>query len=229
MKLFVLLFSSIAVLISVRSFPQEIEGLDPEMQDVVDDYKNQNENIPREVVEIIPDFLTQKDHSWSIEHFSKMLLQSTLSGSASYIKVDGMQHSSITYRAEATVFNMKSPNGKLTANASLKNLRLKNIEEWKNGHAPEEGENWRTFPFEKITLQKGYILLQKRFTKEGIDEMGAKIPALTEYAGFLYLEIDNGVFTAETDFLVNKKTVVDSILKYSAERALSIKWESYFK
>ena len=80
------------------------------------------------------------------------------------------------------------------------------------------------FPQDMPELDPETAEIMKKYQNRSGD-----IPAeVTEYAGFLYLEIDNGILTASTNDCADRKSV-EALLKHTAAAAAKIKWNSHFK
>lgn len=206
---------------------QDDGEIDPEMMKLVDKYREQSANMPKEVSALLPGYLTATDSTWMVEQTSKILLQGTLQADNESATVDGKNVTGVKYKIVVNVFNVKSPTGKMTANSSLKELRKRGREEWAGRHKAEKDGHKTNYSPEKIPVQKGYILIQKKFSAEHEDGEGT-VPAETSYCGYLYIELDNGLLTAEVDDL-SERSAVEKILKHTAGSAVKIKWDSYFK
>lgn len=206
---------------------QDGSEIDPETMKLVEKYREQNASMPKEVSALLPGYLTATDSTWMVEETSKILLQGTLQADNENATIDGKNVNGVNYKIIVNVFNMKSSAGKMTANSTLNGLRKRGREEWAGQHKAENNGPDTSYAPDKIAVQKGYILIQKKFSAAHDDGEGT-VPAETTYCGYLYMEVDNGLLTAEIGELKDK-TAVEKILKHTAAAATKIRWESYFK
>ena len=215
-----------AVLVNAVS-AQDGNEIDPETMKLVEKYRDQNANMPKEVSALLPGYLTATDSTWMVEETSKILLQGTLQADNENAIIDGKSIDGVKYKIIVNVFNMKSSAGKMTANSTLNGLRKRGREEWAGQHKAEKDGHETSYAPDKIAVQKGYILIQKKFSAAH-DEGEGTVPAETTYCGYLYMEVDNGLLTAEIGELKDR-SAVEKILKHTAAAATKIRWESYFK
>ena len=206
---------------------QDGNEIDPESMKLIEKYREQNKNMPKEVAALLPGYLTATDSTWMVEETSKILLQGTLQADNEDATVDGKSVTGVKYKITVNVFNMKSSAGKMTANSSLNGLRKRGREEWAGQHKAEKDGHVTSYAPEKIAVKKGYILIQKKFSAAHDDGEGT-VPAETTYCGYLYMEVDNGLLTAEISEL-KEKSAIEKILKHTAASAAKIMWDSYFK
>ncbi len=222
----VMMISLAAVFLHSAS-AQDAGDLDPEAMKLVDKYKEQNANMPPEVKALMPSYLSLSDSKWLVEESSKMLLQGSLQADNNSANVDGKKIDNVDYKIIVSVYNMKSPMGKMMADSTLKDLRKQGKEEWASQHkAEKDGPTTRSAP-EKITVQKGYMLIQKIVVAEHKDGEG-NVPSSIRYCGYLYLEVDNGLLTAEIGE-VSERGAVEKIMRSTAGNAVKIKWDKFFK
>ena len=171
---------------------QEMEEIDTEILKMAESYQTQSENIPAEILALMPKELTISEKNWMVEPSYKTLLQLSLTSSAA----ETGPHNDLDAEVQLTmtVYNMASSIGKMTAAQALKPQRAEMQKEWLNQH-PAGTENERTAEkHEKIAVPKGYILLQKIVYADHHDGEG-NVPGHTAYCGFLYQEVDNGVLS----------------------------------
>ena len=210
-------------LFSGAIFPQDMPELDPETAELMKKYQNQSGDMPAEVKALIPSTLQATEQNFTVEPATNMLLTSTIRAnnweSDSKIKLE--------YEIILNVFNVKNPLGKSTADSSLGTMRKEMLKNWTENHPVEKDGIKIKNPYEKKAVAKGYYLIQKISTPKHTDGEG-EVPEVTEYAGFLYLEIDNGILTASTNDCADRKSV-EALLKHTAAAAAKIKWNSYFK
>ena len=202
---------------------QDMPEIDPETAELMKKYQNQSENMPSEVKALIPASVKITDQNFAVEPTTNMLLTSSLRANnwESGSKVQ-LEHEIII-----NVFNVKNSLGKSTADSSLGAMRKEMLKNWTESHPVEKDGITVRNPYEKTTVAKGYYLIQKIFTPKHVDGEGT-VPEVTEYAGFLYLELDNGILTASTNLSPDRKSI-ESMLKHTASGAVKIKWDSYFK
>ena len=221
-------FKSIVMLAFLAVFSgsilsQDMPEIDPETAELMKKYQNQSENIPSEVKALIPASVKITDQNFAVEPTTNMLLTSSLRAnnweSGSKVQLE--------YEIIINVFNVKNSLGKSTADSSLGAMRKEMLKNWTESHPVEKDGITVRNPYEKTTVAKGYYLIQKIFTPKHVDGEGT-VPEVTEYAGFLYLEIDNGILTASTNLSPDRKSI-ESMLKHTAAGAVKIKWDRYFK
>jgi len=198
------------------------QDIDPESQKLIDKYKSDNENIPKEVANLMPPVVKTAEQRWTVEPSTNMLLEARLEGND-----DGPSTKNLDYTIIVNVFNVKNPLGKSTANSSLKQMRDTMLNDWKKDNPVGKDGPMTRNPYEKISVTKGYILMQKIFIAKHKDGEGT-VPESTTYAGFLYMEPDNGVLTARTSVSADKK-VLEGMLRHTATGAAKIRWDKYFK
>ena len=221
-------FKSIIMIAILAVFPgsifsQDMPEIDPETAELMKKYQNQSENIPSEVKALIPASVKITDQNFAVEPTTNMLLTSSLRAnnweSGSKVQLE--------YEIIINVFNVKNSLGKSTADSSLGAMRKEMLKNWTESHPVEKDGITVRNPYEKTTVAKGYYLIQKIFTPKHVDGEGT-VPEVAEYAGFLYLELDNGILTASTNLSPDRKSI-ESMLKHTASGAVKIKWDSYFK
>ncbi|MBP8084180.1 MAG: hypothetical protein KAZ87_13360 [Spirochaetes bacterium] len=220
-KLFVML-TFIAVF-SGSIFSQDMPEIDPETAEIMKNYQNQSENMPAEIKALIPASVKITDQNFAVEATTNMLLTSS-------IRANNWESGSkvqLEYEIIINVFNVKNALGKSTADSSLEAMRKEMLKNWTESHPVEKDGITIRNPYEKTAVSKGYYLIQKIFTPKHVDGEGT-VPETTEYAGFLYLEIDNGILTSSTNECTDKKAI-ESMLKHTAAASAKIKWNSYFK
>lgn len=214
---------AILAVFSGTIFSQDMPEIDPETAALMKSYQNQSENMPSEVKALIPSSVKITDQNFAVEATTNMLLTSS-------IRANNWESGSeihLEYEVIINVFNVKNSLGKSTADSSLGAMRKEMLKNWTESHPVEKDGITVRNPYEKTTVAKGYYLIQKIFTPKHVDGEGT-VPEVTEYAGFLYLEIDNGILTASTNLSPDRKSI-ESMLKHTAAGAVKIKWDRYFK
>ena len=204
-------------------FSQDMPEIDPETAELLKNYQNQSENMPSEIKALIPSSVKITEQNFTVEATTNMLLTSS-------IRANNWESGSkvqLEYEIIINVFNVKNSLGKSTANSSLGTMRKEMLKNWTESHPVEKDGVTIRNPYDKTAVAKGYYLIQKIFTPKHADGEG-EVPEVTEYAGFLYLEIDNGILTASTNESTDRKSV-EAMLKHTAAAAAKIKWDSYFK
>lgn len=218
-----------AILMTVLSifigsvFAQDIPEIDPETAELLQKYQNLSGNVPAEVEALVHKSVKITEKKFTVEPSTNMLLTSVM-------RADNRESNpevQLEYEIIINVFNVKNSLGKSTANSSLGTMRKEMLKNWTEPHPIEKNGPTTRNAYEKIPVAKGYMLIQKIFTEKHGDGEG-DVPESTTYAGFLYLELDNGILTASTNEITDKKAL-ETMLKHTAAGAVKIKWDSYFK
>jgi hypothetical protein len=215
-----------ALFIPLASIAQGMEDIDPEILKMAESYQKQNENVPAELLALMPKELTVSEKNWMVEPSYKTLLQLSLTSSAAATR----PHNDLGAEVQIimTVYNMASSFGKMTAAQALKPQRTEMQKEWLNQH-PAGTENERTGEkHEKIAVPKGYILLQKIVYADHHDGEG-NVPGHIAYCGFLYQEVDNGVLIATIEERDGNKADIEKWLKHIAAGSGKLNTAKYFK
>lgn len=205
---------------------QEMEEIDPEILRMAESQQQQNENIPAEILALMPKELTISEKNWMVEPSYKTLLQLSLTSSAAATGPHNDLDADV--QITMTVYNMASSIGKMTAAQALKPQRAEMQKEWLNQHpAGTEYERTAEKP-EKIAVPKGYILLQK-IVYANHHEGEGNVPGHTAYCGFLYQEVDNGVLIATVEEREGNKADIEKWLKHIASVSVKLNTAKYFK
>jgi len=202
--------------------------LDPEAMKLVQQYTQHNNEIPSEVSALIPPGLPLTEKEWSVEASQKMLLQADLTSHIDSTKIENTEAYTLDLHVVGTVYNPGSVAGKMILDQSLAQQRKEVQENWTSIHpAKKEGHITRSQP-EKITVPKGYILVQKMESAAHHEGEGM-VPARVEYCGFLYVELENGWLWAEVQPIPNTKSGIVMWLGHVAAKANIIDFKKYLK
>ncbi len=210
------------------SFAQEIPSIDPEAMKILQSYQHQNENIPPEILGLMPPELKITEKNWMVEESSKMQLQATLSSSIGSTELENTESYALDLKINMTAYNMNSMVGKMTADQSL-TIQIQEVQNnWLNLHKEnQDGQITYSKP-EKTQIPGGYILIQKIYSKAHHEGEGM-VPERTEYCGFLYMEMEAGWLTAEVQTVPNTKAGMEKWLKHIAAAAGKLDVKKYFK
>jgi hypothetical protein len=188
----------------------------------------QNQNIPPEVMSLMPPGIQATEKNWTVEPTTKMLLQANLTANIGNTKLENTQAYELELNILMTVYNLNSMVGKMTADQSLKIQRQEMQDQWMRGHG-EKQEDYKTFyKPEKMPVTGGYILIQKIFHKAHVDGEG-NVPESTHYCGFLYMDMEAGWLTAEVQPIPNTKAGIEKWLKHIAAVGAKLDVKKYFK
>lgn len=225
-KIRCIILTAFIISASASLFPQH-PGFDPEAAKMEDTFKGQSADMPKEVAALMPRVLKIHDRSWVVEQTMKILLQASLQ-SDDFIQTAENRSLHVLYKIIVNVYNIDSPMGKSTADSTLRDMRMNALDDWAARHPAEVNDySTRSAP-EKIKVNKGYIYIQKIFSARHNDGEGM-VPESTSYSGFLHLEVDNGLLTAEADDVADRTFLLDKLLRQTAAAGVKIRWEKYFK
>lgn len=222
-----LLFLTMLLLPSTVPAAPNVGEIDPEIMKLVNQYQSQQENIPPEILGLIPAGIPIQEKTWSVEAGSKSLLQAGLSSELYDLVLAGKTIPHLNFNLKLTSYNPNSGMGKMLVDTSLQPLRQESQNQWPTNH-PAKKEGWLTVSApEKLLLPKGYLLIQKTFAAAHGDGEGT-VPAATSYGGFLYLEVANGLLTVEADTRSDNREFLEKLLRHSGDAMSRIKLETYF-
>ncbi len=210
------------------AFAQTPPPIDPETMKFLQDYNKQNTTPPPEILALMPPGLEITEKQWSVESWSKMLLQLTLVSSMGSTRIDNTEDYTLDLRLQMTAYNMNSDMGKMTANQTLEPLRKDAQIRWLDLHKESQEYETTYYKPEKIEVPHGYYYIQKIFVKAHSEGEGM-VPEKTNYCGYLYLEVEAGCLTAEVQTVPNTKAGIEKWLKHIADSAAKLKLEDYFK
>jgi hypothetical protein len=199
------------------------QDLDPDTKKLLEKYQTDRQSMPKEVEALMPSIVKIEEKIWTVEPSTNMLLEAKIAGNNNYTSAANPLELNII----VNVFNVKNPLGKSTANSTLKQMRDGMLKNWKDGHPVEKNGPTTRHQYEKISVAKGYILMQKIFVAKHNEGEGS-VPESTTFAALLYMELDNGALTAETNVSKDKKAL-EGMLKHTAANAVKINWDKYFK
>lgn len=211
----------------LSSFAQEQSGLDPEAMKLLAGYQKQNENIPPEILTLMPPNLQITDKQWMVEASQKMLLQLKLHSYLGSTQIENSEGYTLDLVIIMTAYNLNSMVGKMTADQSLDLQRREAKENWLRTHPADKQGPVEYCPAEMIAVPGGAIYIQKIFSAAHVDGEGMA-PARTQYCGFLYMDMPAGWLTAEIQNLPNTKVGVEKWLRHIAATAAKIKPDKYF-
>ncbi len=207
---------------------QQIPEIDPEAMKLLQQYQQQNNDMPPEIAALAPPGLPLTQKEWSVESSQKMRLQADLVCHADSTKIENTEGYTLDLHIVGTAYNANSVPGKMILDQSLSQQRKQVQENWTSIHpAKKEGHITWSQP-EKIVVPKGYILIQ-RIDYAAHHEGEGMVPARVEYCGFLYMELENGWLWAEVQPLPNTKAGIDKWLKHVNVKAALLDPKKYFK
>ncbi len=185
--------------------------------------QDQKQNIPAEIVALMPSPFKAQDQSFFVEPNMKSLLNVSLGSGVTTVK-DYQTELKIVMNA----YDMSSEMGKMMGGSSLPAQRKEAVANWTSAHpATQQNETHYGTP-EKIALPKGYLLIQKVHTPRHEDGEGM-VNASTTFNGFLYMDVDGGYLTAQADAVKDSKADLEAWLRSIAEKAGKLKIRTYFK
>ena len=203
------------------------EGLDPETMKMMQQYQQQSQDIPAELLALMPKGIEISSKNWMLEPSSKMMFQLGLQ-SAMSTKLDNTEEYQLELKINLTAYNMASPGGRAIADAALRAQQSSLTENWNTAHPETKTAECVASKPEKIAVSRGFILIQKIFSPRHADGEGM-VPERTEYCGFLYQDVDGGFLTAETGKVPNTRAGIEKWLKQISAAGSKIKPGKYFK
>lgn len=204
----------------------EIE-IDPEVMELMGNYQEQNENIPIEMLALMPSELEVSKKTWMVEPSTNMMLTVNLESTMNNTQLENTESYQLNLRISMTSYNMKSYAGKMMADQSLDSQRQEAQDSWVRVHPESSGEILKIYQPEKIVLSQGYILIQKTYSPAH-EEGEGMVAERTTYAGFLYMDVENGFLTAEVQTVPNTKVGIEKWLRHIGTSALKLDIEKYF-
>lgn len=220
-------FSAVCLFFAAAGALHAQEGLDPETMKMMQQYQQQSQDVPSELLALMPKGLEISSKNWMMEPSAKMMFQLDLN-SAMSTKLENSEDYQLEVKINLTAYNMASPGGKAIADSALKSQQSSITANWTAGHPEKKSSDCVASKPEKIAVPRGYILIQKIFTPRHADGEGM-VPEKTEYCGFLYQDIDAGFLTAEIANVPNTKAGIEKWLKQIAAAGSKIKPDKYFK
>jgi hypothetical protein len=227
-KLSILVALLFQFVIAHSLFAQGLPPMDPEAMKVIQSYQEQNENIPPEILGLMPSDLKVTEKKWSVETSSKMLLQLNLACTIGSIRLENTEDYSLDLWIRMTTYNLKSDLGKMIADQSLDTQRQQVQSTWFDNHQESQDDILTISKPEKIEVPHGAIYIQKIYARAHLEGEGM-VPEKTSYCGFLYMDMEAGYLTAEVQTLPNTKTGIEKWFKHIAASAAKLKMEKYFE
>jgi hypothetical protein len=203
------------------------EGLDPETMKMMQQYQQQSQDVPAELLSLMPKGIDISSKNWMLEPSSKMMFQLGLQ-SAMSTKLENTEDYQLEVKISLTAYNLSSPGGKAIADAALRSQQSAITGNWTAAHPEKKSAECVASKPEKITVARGFILIQKIFMPRHADGEGM-VPERTEYCGLLYQDVDGGFLTAEIGSVPNTKAGIEKWLKQIASAGAKIKPDKYFK
>ena len=203
------------------------KGLDPETMKMMQQYQQQSQDVPSELLALMPKGIEVSSKNWMLEPSAKMMFQLTLQ-SATSTKLENTENYQLELKIGLTAYNMASSGGKAIADAALRSQQSSLTGNWTAAHPETKSAECVASKPEKIAVTRGFILIQKIFTPRHADGEGM-VPEKTEYCGFLYQDVDGGFLTAETGKVPNTKAGIEKWLKQISASGSKIKPGKYFK
>jgi hypothetical protein len=216
---------SVILLALMSQVPLHAQGnieMDPEGMKIMENFQKQNENIPRELLALMPAGLEITRKNWMVEPSEKMQLTLSLESMMNSVRLENTVSYQLNLRISMTAYNMKSEGGRMLAGQMLEMLRGGARDSWPAAHPESERNHTKVYPPEKIVLPKGFILIQKSYSPRHGDGEGM-VSERTTYAGFLYQEVEAGFLTAEFQAVPNTKTGIEKWLRQIASSAAKLK------
>jgi hypothetical protein len=190
-------------------------------------YQQQQQEIPPELLGLMPSGLTITEKNWYVEESSKMLLQLSLKSFLASTNLENSENYALDFRIYLTAYNVNSVPGKMTADQSLDIQRQEVQNNWAGIHTASQVDEVQSYAPEALQVSHGKILIQK-VVSQAHQEGEGTVPGRTTYCGFLYLEVKNGYLTAEVQPVPNTKAGVEIWLKHVAETAGKLNLDKYF-
>jgi hypothetical protein len=207
---------------------QDLPQMDPEAMKILQSYQQQQENIPAEMLALMPPGLALTEKKWYVEVSSKMLLQLDLKSFMGSTNLENSENYALDFRLDLTAYNLNSVPGKMTADQSLDLQRREVQSNWIDTHQESQIDEIVNSKPEAIQIPQGQLLIQKIVSKAHQEGEGT-VPEKTSYCGFLYLEMENGYLTAEMQPVPNTKVGIEKWLKHVAGTAAKLKLGKYFE
>lgn len=196
--------------------------MDPEGKKIMENFQKQNENIPRELLALMPAGLEITRKNWMVEPSEKMQLTLNLESMMNNTQLENAVPYQLNLRISMTAYNMKSDGGRILAGQWLEMQRGGARDSWLAAHPESDHNHTKVHPPEKIVLPKGFILIQKSYSPRHGDGEGM-VSERTTYAGFLYQEVEAGFLTAEVQAVPNTKAGIEKWLRQIASSAAKLR------
>ena len=203
------------------------EGIDPETLKMMQQYQQQSQDVPSELLALMPKGIEISSKNWMLEPSSKMLFQLTMNSSMS-TNLENTEDYQLDVKINLTAYNLSNPGAKSIADASLRTQQSAITGSWTAAHPETKTAERVASKPEKIAVARGFILIQKIFMPRHADGEGM-VPERTEYCGLLYQDVDGGFLTAEIGTIPNTKAGIEKWLKQIAAAGAKIKPDKYFK
>lgn len=187
---------------------------DPELKKMLQAYQQKAQHVPAELLALIPPLVNATGTNYSHEQTRNAMI--TFSANENdYLKIN------------FSAYNLKTDTGKMSAEYQLNPQKKELLKNWNDQHK-ELRKDFMIFsaPQEK-KLPKGRMFIQKRFMDKHGDGEG-DVPAQTFYAGFMIIEWEWGVLSAETDDTQKSQTEIEKWFRHISEKASGIKIEKLF-
>jgi hypothetical protein len=201
--------------------------IDPDVKKIMANYQQQNENIPKEILSLMPPGLMVTNKTWMAEPSTNMMLTMNLESAMDNVKLDNTEAFQLNLRISMTAYNLKSDVGKMMADQSLQTQRQGARDSWTTAH-PETNKGLAKITTEKIMVPKGFILIQKTFVPAHGDGEGM-VSERTTFTGFIYKEVEAGFLTAEVQTVPNTKTGIEKWLRHIESSAGKLVIGKYFQ
>lgn len=211
-----------ALLVTV--YAQDIETGDPDTDAIIRTYRQQQKQIPPELLSILPAEFKLTDTNWVIEPTMKTTLSFSLSGTRE--SEDGYL---AEIRLSLLAYNQEQETGRYLIQTSLAQNSGDVEKEWLSSHPAEESADpvSHTSAPEKFKVPAGQAWIQKIHTPAHIDGEGM-VPDETLFNGYYIIRYPGGFLYTSVENAKVSRADMERWFTAIASRAAKLPIQKYF-